>query len=80
MLATVAAVVTLVEVPSGRSRVLRPAAVLGVLSAAWLLVNGPYEGRLLWSPVTDHGLTVADVLVVPALVVAGLLVALYLRG
>ena len=80
VLATVAALVTLGDVPPGRSRVLRPAGTLVVLSLAWLLVNAPFEGRVLWAPVQDHGLTLADLLVLPALLVAALLVALYLRG
>lgn len=51
----------------------RGALQLVLLSAAWLLVNSPFEGRVLWRVVPNHGLTQADVLVVPPLLVAALL-------
>ena len=35
---------------------------------AWLLTNGPYEGRTLLILAAGNGLTVADLLVVPAAV------------
>ncbi len=63
-----------------RGAVLRPVLQLLVLSAAWLLVNSPVEGRVLWVPLPRHGLTQADMLAVPPLLVAGLLAVLRLRG
>ena len=65
--------------PGGRGVAAREVLQLVVLSAAWLLVNSPVEGRVLWAPVTGHGLTQADVLVVPPLVVAAGLALLRLR-
>ncbi len=63
----------------GRGSAAREVLQLVVLSAAWLLVNSPVEGRVLWAPVARHGLTQADVLVVPPLLVAAGLALLRLR-
>lgn len=63
-----------------RAGLLRPVLQLVVLSAAWLLVNSPVEGRVLWVLVSRHGLTQADVLVVPPLLLAAVLAALHLRS
>lgn len=43
------------------------AAVAGAGVVAWLLTNGPYEGAVLLDVFDGNGLTVADLLVVPAL-------------
>lgn len=51
------------------------AAGLVCLGALWLVVNGRYEGAVLWVPVRGHGLTVADLLSVPAFAVAAVLLA-----
>lgn len=37
---------------------------------AWLVVNKPLEGPILWTVNEHHGLTLGDVAVVPGLVVA----------
>lgn len=46
---------------------------LVILALGWLLVNGPYEGPVLWVPFRGHGLTVGDLLSIPALAVAAVL-------
>jgi membrane-bound ClpP family serine protease len=46
---------------------------LVVLALVWLMVNGPYEGPVLWVPLPGHGLTVGDLLSVPAFAVAAVL-------
>lgn len=79
LLATVRAVDLMVGPPVGRGQLVRLVLELVVLALAWLLVNSPVEGRILWSPLPRHGLTVADVLVVPPLLVAALLLGLRLR-
>lgn len=76
LLATVSALPALGEPPSR----IRPVLVLVVLSLAWLLVNSPVEGAVLWSPASGHGLTVADLLAVPPLLVAAALAVEHLRG
>ncbi len=43
------------------------AALAGAGVVAWLLTNGPYEGAVLLDVFDGNGLTVADLLVVPAL-------------
>jgi hypothetical protein len=48
--------------------------LLVLLATAWLLSNGPTEGRILWSPLQTHGLTVADLLAVPPLLLAAAIV------
>lgn len=80
LLATVSALGMVSGTPSGRGAVLRPVLQLLALSAAWLLVNSPVEGRTLWSPLHGHGLTEADVFVVPPLLLAALLAVLHLPG
>jgi hypothetical protein len=48
---------------------------VGLVAAAviWVLVNGPVEGPTLLVLAPSHGITVADLLSVCALVIAGLL-------
>ena len=48
---------------------------LGLSAAAgvWVLVNGPVEGRVLLVLTPSHGITVADIPAMAALVIAGLL-------
>lgn len=48
-------------------------AVLLALALVWPVVNGPYEGPILWTPVRDHGLTLGDLLSVPGFAVAAVL-------
>jgi hypothetical protein len=50
------------------------AAVLVVLAVVWVLVNGPVEGRVLWIITPTHGLTVADLASLAAVLVAVVLV------
>jgi hypothetical protein len=47
------------------------AAALVVGAVIWVLVNGPVEGRVLFVIDRDHGITVADLLSVAAVLVAG---------
>ncbi|MEJ5946770.1 hypothetical protein WDZ17_15845 [Pseudokineococcus basanitobsidens] len=58
-----------------------PLAVVAVAAAgvAWWLVNGPVEGPVLHVVSPSHGLTVADLLVPPALAVAVVAAALARR-
>ena len=53
----------------------RPVGQIVLLAGAWLLADSAYEGRVLWVPLPQHGLTLADLAVLPPLAVA-LLVAL----
>lgn len=54
----------------GRSAVDWPAAGFVIGSAGWwLLVNGPYEIKVLWEVAPTHGLTLADL---PGLAVGGI--------
>ena len=50
------------------------AAGLSTVAVVWVLVNGPVEGRVLLVLTPTHGLTVADLPSLAALVVAGALV------
>jgi len=68
------------RLPVGRSEVARTVLQLVVLAAAWLLVNSPVEGPVLWSPSEQHGLTVADLLGLPPLLLAVALLLLQARG
>ena len=43
------------------------ATLAGAGVVAWLLTNGPFEGAVLLTVFEGNGLTVADLLVVPAL-------------
>jgi hypothetical protein len=43
----------------------RCAVALNVLAVVWLLANGPVEGPVLWSMDAQHGLTTADLLAIP---------------
>lgn len=61
-----------------RAQVVGGVALL-LVAALWLVVNGPYEGPVLWVPLRGHGLTVGDLLAVPALAVAAVLVGSGLR-
>lgn len=49
------------------------AAVATGSAVAWLLVSGPVEGRTLLRLTPRNGLSVADLLVAPAVVVVGVL-------
>jgi hypothetical protein len=51
---------------------LRSAALLLAAAVAWLLANGPFEGPTLVVVSPGHGLTVADLLVPGALLLAAL--------
>ncbi len=73
-IATAAGVATLGD-PSRRAGTWRPVGEICLLALTWLLANGPVEGRTLWVPVRGHGLTVADLAVAPALVVAAAVAA-----
>ena len=53
---------------------LRAAGLLVLLSACWLLVNAPTEGRVLLALSAERGLTTADLVVLPPLGLALLLV------
>jgi len=74
--ATLSAAAVLWHGNAGRPSTWRPVGEVVLLSAAWLLANSPYEGRILWRPSQDHGLTVADLAVVPPLLLAALVLAL----
>jgi hypothetical protein len=49
---------------------------LGLVIAAvlWVLVNGPFEGSVLVVLTPSHGITVADLFSLTALVIAGLII------
>jgi hypothetical protein len=51
---------------------------VGLIAAAliWVLVNGPVEGPVLLVLTPSHGITVADLPSLAALVIAGLLLVL----
>jgi hypothetical protein len=51
---------------------LRSAGLLLATAVAWLLANGPFEGPTLVVVSPGHGLTVADLLVPGALLLAAL--------
>lgn len=68
------------RLPTDRSDVLRTVLQLVVLAVAWLLVNSPVEGAVLWAPSERHGLTVADLLALPPLLLAVVLPLLQGRG
>ena len=68
------------RLPADRSEVVRTVLQLVVLVAAWLLVNSPVEGPVLWAPSERHGLTVADLLGLPPLLLAVALPLLQGRG
>ncbi|MDJ0455350.1 hypothetical protein [Gordonia amicalis] len=50
----------------------RAAAVLALLSVAWLFGNGPIEGRVLVSITLNHGFTESDVLSIIGVAVAAI--------
>ena len=77
--ATVAGVLALLANAPARQSHWRPVGQIVLLSGAWLLANSPYEGRVLWVPARGHGLTTADLVVLPPLLVALLLAALRTR-
>jgi hypothetical protein len=64
---------------SRRTRVVT-AAVLVLAAVVWVLVNGPVEGPVLVVVSPDHGLTVADLFSVAAVLVAVLLLLSDHRG
>jgi hypothetical protein len=49
---------------------------LAVAAVIWVLVNGPVEGPVLLVLTPSHGITVADLPSLAALVIAGLLLVL----
>lgn len=77
LLATIDACLRLVD-PHGHGSSWRPVGIIVGLSAVWLLANGPVEGRTFWVPLPNHGLTLADLFVLPPLAVAALTMALRL--
>jgi hypothetical protein len=64
---------------SRRTRVVT-AAVLVLAAVVWVLVNGPVEGPVLVVVSPGHGLTVADLFSVAAVLVAVLLLLSDHRG
>ncbi|MDH3052447.1 hypothetical protein QEN42_21700 [Gordonia alkanivorans] len=48
----------------------RASAVMAVVSVAWLLWNGPIEGRVLVSININHGFTESDILSILGVVIA----------
>jgi hypothetical protein len=46
----------------------RCAVALILLAGVWLLANGPVEGPVLWAMDAQHGLTTADLLAIPYVV------------
>ncbi|MDV7102413.1 hypothetical protein R4227_20420 [Gordonia amicalis] len=50
----------------------RAAAVLALLSVAWLFGNGPIEGRILVTVTVNHGFTESDILSIIGVVVAAI--------
>ncbi len=52
----------------------RAAAVLAVVSLAWVVWNGPIEGATLIRFTSGHGITESDLLAVVGLVIAGVTV------
>ena len=74
------ALMSLVAGTLGRGALLRQIGQLLAASLAWLLVNRPVEGRVLLVVAPGHGLTQADLLVLPAVLLAGLLTAIRLKS
>ncbi len=58
---------------SRRARLVSAAALV-VAAFAWLLLNGPVEGPVLWQFSSSHGVTVADLGSVAAVLLAAVLV------
>jgi len=56
------------------------AALAGAGVAAWLLTNAPYEGAVLFDVLDGNGLTVADLLVIPAVLLLAQLSWRSVRG
>ncbi len=79
VIAVGSALVALAADTGTRGTMLRHVLQLVALSAAWLLVNSPVEGRVLLVLAQRHGVTQADLLVLPPLLLAGLLAAVRLR-
>lgn len=52
---------------------LRVGVLLVLLSGCWLVVNGPLEGRTLFVITHSHGVTAGDLVVVPVLALAAVL-------
>jgi hypothetical protein len=59
----------------GSGSPIRTLAALMGLAVAWLALNGPLEGAVLLRVSGDHGLTLGDLLVLPAVVVAAAVAA-----
>ena len=74
------ALMSLVAGTLGGGALLRQIGQLLAASLAWLLVNQPVEGRVLLVVAPGHGLTQADLLVLPAVLLAGLLTAIRLKS
>ncbi len=75
VLATIDGVIRLLD-DSGSGSSWRPVGEIVGLSAVWLLANGPVEGKVFWVPLPNHGLTLADIMVIPSLAVAAMIMLL----
>lgn len=65
---------------TGVRRLEMPALVLQVLAGtAWLLLDGPIEGPVLVALTPDHGLTLSDLVALPAALVVSCLLVLRAR-
>jgi len=64
---------------STRTRIRVAAVCLVLVAVVWVLVNGPVEGPTLISVSPDHGLTLADLPAIAAVVVAGVLLLIASR-
>ena len=80
LLATISAFLVLIGATTTRVPAARSALQLIALSAAWLLVNSPVEGRVLLEVVPRHGFTQADLGAVLPLALAVAQGALALRS
>jgi uncharacterized membrane protein len=67
---TLAIAMVIAAVRARRSR--WDAITLALLSVLWLLANQGFEGPLIWSLDSSHGLTASDLVGLAGLVVAGL--------
>ena len=73
LLAAIAGSVTLMGCTTSKGWRRGLAGALVVLAGLWLGVNGPLEGPVVWHLTPGHGVTAADLLVVPALGAAAVL-------
>lgn len=62
-----------------RAQVLTSALLVAAGAGLWLAANTPYEGPVLVVLSREHGLTLGDLVALPPLALAGLLVAIALR-